>query len=524
MAAPVLGAVGKSTVAGLMLALFVAALDSTVVATAMPTVAAALGGEAHYAWPMTAYLVASTVSTLLCGGLAFSFGLRRVYVAGLALFAASSVLCALVPTIEALAAFRLLQGVGGGVLEAGVFIAAAMMLEPRDRGPYLGAASAMYGIASVVGPVIGGAVAQGLSWHVIFVVNLPISIVALFLSGRCLPGRAPGAPATGFDISGSVVASLCVLSLVLAFSLAGSVFPMASPQFAVLVVLSVACAALLSRVERGKAAPTVPMGLFRRGQVVAGFASGFCVQFALMAGVSYLPRLLQEGLGMAAASSGTVLIPMTLALMAGGNASGAAFRATGRLRAIATARSRRRACGVGGVLCDVPDASGRLLRHRRGGAGSRRRHRHARVQPCRPDGRRSGGRRARHLHGHVLQGLRRHRLGRGVRHTCPRRDRRGHGGGVRRGVRGGRRRPGRVAVHPEGDRLVGAATYRPFRNRDGDARDGPLPGAGVGSLGCQGRPGIAAGPIPVMRSCSTSPRPFGIGPKSRDSHQPLVGR
>ena len=336
---PATGAVGKSTVAGLMLALFVAALDSTVVATAMPTVAAALGGEAHYAWPMTAYLVASTVSTLLCGGLAFSFGLRRVYVAGLALFAASSVLCALAPTIEALAAFRLLQGVGGGVLEAGVFIAAAMMLAPRDRGPYLGAASAMYGIASVVGPVIGGAVAQGLSWHVIFVVNLPISIVALFLSGRCLPGRAPGAPVVGFDVSGSVVASLCVLSLVLAFSLAGSVFPMASPQFTVLVALFLVFAVALARVERGKAAPTVPTGLFRRGQVVAGFVSGFCVQFALMAGVSYLPRLLQEGLGMAAASSGAVLIPMTLALMVGSNTSGAAFRATGRLRAIAAASS-----------------------------------------------------------------------------------------------------------------------------------------------------------------------------------------
>ncbi len=339
MAAPVPGAVGKSTVVGLMLALFVAALDSTVVATAMPTVAAALGGEAHYAWPMTAYLVASTVSTLLCGGLAFSFGLRRVYVAGLALFAASSILCALAPTIEALAAFRLLQGVGGGVLEAGVFIAAAMMLAPRDRGPYLGAASAMYGIASVVGPVIGGAVAQGLSWHVIFVVNLPISIVALFLSGRCLPGRAPGAPAVGFDVSGSVVASLCVLSLVLAFSLAGSAFPMASPQFAALVALFLVSAVALARVERGKVAPTVPTGLFRRGQVVAGFASGFCVQFALMAGVTYLPRLLQEGLGMAAASSGAVLIPMTLALMVGSNTSGAAFRATGRLRAIAAASS-----------------------------------------------------------------------------------------------------------------------------------------------------------------------------------------
>lgn len=496
MSIPATGAVGKSTVAGLMLALFVAALDSTVVATAMPTVAAALGGEAHYAWPMTAYLVASTVSTLLCGGLAFSFGLWRVYVAGLALFAASSVLCALAPTIEALAAFRLLQGVGGGVLEAGVFIAAAMMLAPRDRGPYLGAASAMYGIASVVGPVIGGAVAQGLSWHVIFVVNLPISIVALFLSGRCLPGRAPGAPVVGFDVSGSVAASLCVLSLVLAFSLAGSVFPMASPQFVALVVLSVACAVLLSRVERGKAAPTVPMGLFRRGQVVAGFVSGFCVQFALMAGVSYLPRLLQEGLGMAAASSGAVLIPMTLALMVGSNTSGAAFRATGRLRVIAAASSAVvlaasvtfsamspmlavASCTAVAAVLGLGVGIGMPVSNLAAQTG---------ADPADAW--------ARHLHGHVLQGLRRHRLDCGVRHACPRRDRRGYGWGVRRGVRGGRRRPGRVAVHPEGDPLVGAATSRLFRNRDGDARDGPLPGAGAGSLGCRGRPGIAAGPSP----------------------------
>lgn len=332
-------ALGRSTAVGLMLALFVAALDSTAVATAMPTVVAALGGGARYAWPMAAYLAVSTVSTLLCGGLAFTFGLRRVYAVGLALFAASSALCAAAPTIEVLAAFRLLQGVGGGILEAGVFIAAAMMLAPRDRGPYLGAASAMYGMASVVGPVVGGVVAQVLSWHAVFVVNVPISAVALFLSGRFLPGRPAGETKVGFDVSGSVLASLCVASLSLAFGLAGDALSAGLTWFAAFAVLFFVFAGALFYVERGKAAPVVPMGLFRRGRVVAGFVSGFCVQFSLMAGVTYLPRLLQEGLGMTAASSGAVLIPMTLALMVGSNSSGAVFRATGRLRAVAVTSS-----------------------------------------------------------------------------------------------------------------------------------------------------------------------------------------
>lgn len=331
--------VGGLMTAGLMLALFIAALDSTVVATALPTISAALGGAAHYAWPLTAYLASSTVSTLLCGGLAFHFGLKRTHAFGLTLFAIASSLCAAAPTIEALAAFRLLQGIGGGLLEAGVFIAAAMMLPPRDRGPYLGAASAMYGVASVVGPVIGGAVAQGLSWHVIFVVNIPIAIVAFALSSRSLPGRGDGHRSAQFDVAGSALASLSVLSLVAVFSLAGGAFPLAPPRAAALIVLFVILAFALYRVEGAASAPVIPMGLFGRPRVVAGFISGFCVQFALMAGVTYLPRLLQESMGIAAASSGAALIPMTLALMLGSNVSGALFRKSGRLRAIALTSS-----------------------------------------------------------------------------------------------------------------------------------------------------------------------------------------
>ena len=327
--------VGGLMTAGLMLALFIAALDSTVVATALPTISAALGGAAHYAWPMTAYLASSTVSTLLCGGLAFHFGLKRTYAFGLALFAAASALCAVAPTIEALAAFRLLQGIGGGLLEAGVFIAAAMMLPPRDRGPYLGAASAMYGVASVIGPVIGGAVAQGLSWHVIFVVNIPIAIVAFALSSRSLPGRGDGHRSAQFDAAGRALASLSVA----VFSLAGGAFPLVSLRAAALIALFVILTFALYRVEAAASVPVIPMGLFCRPRVVAGFISGFCVQFALMAGVTYLPRLLQESMGIAAASSGAALIPMTLALMLGSNVSGALFRKNGRLRALAVRSS-----------------------------------------------------------------------------------------------------------------------------------------------------------------------------------------
>lgn len=326
-----------SMMAGLMLSLFTAALDSTVVATAMPTIAFVLGGAGHYTWPMTAYLVSSTVSTLLCGGIAFHFGLKRAYTAGLAVFALASALCAAAPTIEALAAFRLVQGIGGGILEAGVFIAAAMMIPPRDRGPYLGAASAMYGAASIAGPVIGGAVVQGLSWQAIFMANIPIALVAFALALKGVPGMSAGRQGSRFDLAGSMLASLCVLILVAAFSLLGDAGGLLG--FGVLVLLFGVLSLLLRRIESSAVAPVVPMGLFRRRRVVAGFVSGFCAQFGLMAGVAYLPRFLQETLDVGAASSGAALIPMTLALMVGSNLSGAFFRATGRLRAMAATSS-----------------------------------------------------------------------------------------------------------------------------------------------------------------------------------------
>lgn len=208
----------RALLAGLMLALFVAALDSTVVATAMPAIAAGLGSSAGYAWPLTAYLLTCTVTALLAGGLVAKFGHRRMYAAGIGLFAAASVGCAASPSIGLLALWRGVEGIGGGILEAGVFIAAADLFEPRERGAYLGAASAMYGLASIAGPLLGGAIVQAASWHWIFLVNVPVGAVALVLVARHLPaglGCRPGR----FDALGAAAAAAAVTPLTLAFAL-----------------------------------------------------------------------------------------------------------------------------------------------------------------------------------------------------------------------------------------------------------------------------------------------------------------
>lgn len=348
----------RALLAGLMLALFVAALDSTVVATAMPAIAAGLGSSAGYAWPLTAYLLTCTVTALLAGGLVAKFGHRRMYVAGIGLFAAASVGCAASPSIGLLALWRGVEGIGGGILEAGVFIAAADLFEPRERGAYLGAASAMYGLASIAGPLLGGAIVQVASWHWIFLVNVPVGAVALVLVARHLPaglGCRPGR----FDALGAAAAAVAVTPLTLAFALSGTAFALGSAPFVALIALSVAAGAALVAVERRREGAVVPVRVMANRTVLAGLASGFAVQFALMAVVTFLPGFAQGELGLGDAQAGMALVPMTLALMAGSNAAGALFRAHGRLRANSLSGFAVIAAGAAGVA--VAAQSGALV-------------------------------------------------------------------------------------------------------------------------------------------------------------------
>lgn len=321
-------------IVGLMLSLFVAALDATVVSTAMPKIAAALSGFDRYTWPFTSYLLTCTIATLLCGGIAARVGHKRMFVLGILTFAVASLGCALSNSVEALTAMRAVQGIGGGFVESGVFITVAELFEPRERGKYMGAISSMYGLASVAGPFVGGLIADTIGWHWIFLINLPIATVALILVTKFLPGKSAHAESR-LDVRGSVLAAATVVPLVLAFSLTGTLFSWWSAPFFGCLAAAAVLGGLLVAAERHRKRPIVPVRLFARKQVSAALTLSFGAQFLLLAGIMFIPRFVQEALGMSSTESAYATIPMTLALIVGSNSSGRLFGRTGRMRMLA---------------------------------------------------------------------------------------------------------------------------------------------------------------------------------------------
>lgn len=322
-----------AVLAGLALSLFMAALDATIVSTAMPRIATDLGSFDHYTWPFTTYLLTCTLATLLCGACSARFGHKRVFACGITVFAGASLGCALSSNLDALSAWRAVQGVGGGLVEAGVFIAMAELFEPRVRGKYMGILSSMYGLASIAGPLVGGLIADLASWHWIFLVNLPLSVVALVLVVRFLPGKQAQV-AHSFDIPGAVCAAAVVVPLTLAFSLTGSMFSWWSTPFFGLLALAAVMVVVLIVVERHREHAIVPLAFFRRKQLNGALVLGFCAQFTLLVSVMFVPRFVQEGLGMSSTASALATIPMTLALVVGSTLAGRIFGANGKMRAI----------------------------------------------------------------------------------------------------------------------------------------------------------------------------------------------
>ncbi len=314
-----------------MLGMLLAALDQTIVATALPRIVSDLQGLSHISWVVTAYLLAATVTTPLWGKLGDLYGRKYLFQAAIVVFLVGSVLCGLSGSMVELIAFRGLQGIGGGGLMVLAQASVADVVSPRERGRYQGYFGAVFGLASVVGPLLGGFLTDNLSWRWIFYVNVPIGVVALVVTTLVLPNSvARVRPA--IDYLGFLLLAGAISTLIMLTTWGGVEYAWGSAVIVSLAVATLVLGAAFVLVERRAREPMIPLRLFRdRTFNVAGGVS-FIVGVALFGVIIYLPLFLQLVSGSTATNSGLLMLPLMAGLLVSSIASGQAITRSGRYK------------------------------------------------------------------------------------------------------------------------------------------------------------------------------------------------
>jgi EmrB/QacA subfamily drug resistance transporter len=316
---------------GLLLAMLLGSLDQTIVATALPTIAGDLGGLNHLAWVVTAYLLAATASTPIWGKIGDLYGRKPIFMTTIAIFLAGSALSGLSQNMGELIAFRAFQGTGAGGMMALAMAIVADIVSPRERGRYQGYIQAVFALASVAGPLLGGFFVDHLSWRWIFYVNLPIGAVALLLAGTVLDLPAEARRGT-IDYLGSALLAGAIVSLLLITVWGGQEFAWSSPQIIGLAVGGLVLLAAFSLQERRAPEPVLPLRLFRDPVFDVSSAGLFIATCSLFAATVFMPLFLQTVTGAGATNSGLLLLPLMAGILVTSIVSGRIISRTGRYK------------------------------------------------------------------------------------------------------------------------------------------------------------------------------------------------
>jgi EmrB/QacA subfamily drug resistance transporter len=319
-----------------MVSMLFSALNQTTIGTALPRIITDLGGLEYFSWVFTAYILASAIPAVLVGRISDIYGRKPFILSGLIIFTFGSLLCGLSTTIVQLILFRAVQGIGGGIIMATTFAAVGDLFVPRERGKWQGILGAMFGLASVFGPALGGLIVDHWHWHWVFWIFTPLGLIAYGMIWYLFPAKTHYEEHT-IDYLGAVLLLLIIVPMLIAFSLAGQRYAWGSPMVVGLLFGTILALVLFIRVESQAKDPMLPLFLFHDPIFSLSNAITFLMGVGMFGALIYLPLFLQGVQGYTAMHSGVMMVPMTLALVAASIFGGRWMTRTGRYRKLALA-------------------------------------------------------------------------------------------------------------------------------------------------------------------------------------------
>lgn len=319
-----------------LLSLFLAALDQTIVATALPAIVSDFNGIDLVSWVSTGYLLASTAMVPIYGKLSDMYGRKPVLLWGIIVFLAGSALCGIAGSMIQLIAFRVVQGIGAAAITSTAFATPADLFAPAERAKYMGIFGAVFGLASVVGPFLGGLLTDQISWHWVFYVNLPLGLLALAFVITKMPRLASGLPVR-IDWLGTVLLICAVVPLMLGLTLDKSIHPWSSPLILGLFTIGLVCTALFLMVERRVSSPVLSLDLFRNRTFAIGVSASVLNGAAFFGAVLFLSLFMVNVLGLSATEAGIAQIPLMAGFVLSSNISSLMVQRFGRYKPFITA-------------------------------------------------------------------------------------------------------------------------------------------------------------------------------------------